>query len=73
MTCRLIGPTCVVHSCLRPAREWGDYCTSHFQGLSAEQRAGLRWEHEHTQPTEPLDSLEVLWLLPSAEDGPRAA
>lgn len=26
-----------------------------------------------TQPTEPVDSLELWWLLPSAEDGPRAA
>lgn len=60
---RLGGPTCVVHSCMRPVREHGGYCTAHWLGLSPAQRARL--QDERSQITERIDCLEVWWRLPT--------
>ncbi len=65
-----LGPTCTVHACMAPVRELGGFCTKHWQGLSAAQRAGLKWDDEHAQPTEPIDALEVVAAIP-AFDGVR--
>lgn len=52
-------PTCSVHSCMVPVEAYGQYCRWHLLGFSAAQRAAVE------QPTEALDSLELLYRLPS--------
>lgn len=61
--------TCVVHACLRPAREAGGYCRDHFLGLSAAQRAEVQaFQGGPRQVAE----LEELFALPAVEPERRA-
>lgn len=55
---RLVGQTCVVDDCMRPAREYGGYCTRCWMSLSATERNSIR-------DTEPIDTLELWFQLPA--------
>lgn len=78
MPVRGLGPTCVVHACMRPARELGGYCIQHWMGLSPLQRKSLQ-EDVRGGDTDPIDSravaecraLQDLFDLPAVE--PRRA
>lgn len=69
MPCHLrMWQTCEVLDCLRPARFYG-LCTPCWSSLSAMERKVLT-DCEHT---EPLDTLELLYALPSWADPKRRA
>lgn len=64
MSVRLrIEQSCIRDGCLAPAREPGGLCSAHWRSLTAGERAALVWEAG--QHTEPIDTLEVLFLLPA--------
>ena len=64
MTCRLIGRSCVINGCMRPARELGGYCTRCWMNLSPARRLAL----QEGGDTEPIDPLEVLFALPARDE-----
>ena len=65
------GRSCTC-GCKRPARELGDYSTVCWMGLTAQERALVKWEHamdSTSGTTTPLDVLEVWYALPAREPG----
>ena len=64
MSVRIIGESCVVTGCMRPARELGRNCLAHWLALTPRERHMLQWEAQNTQAAGP-DMLEAVWLLPA--------